>query len=501
MQERIYLAIDLKSFYASAECVERKLDPLTTHLVVADRSRTERTICLAVSPSLKSYGIPGRARLFEVDQKVREINAERRLNAPRRIFKGSSTDDTKLKSSPELELAYITATPRMALYMEYSARVYGVYLRYVAPEDMHVYSIDEVFMDVTSYLPARGLNAREFARAILLDVQKTVGIAATAGIGPNLYLCKTALDILAKHAEPDTFGTRIAELDEQSYRRELWSHRPLADFWRVGPGYAAKLARHGLFTMGDIARCSLGGPRDYHNEELLYRLLGVNAELLIDHAWGFESCTLPDIKSYRPRSNSIGSGQVLHRPYPFGQARLVLREMADALSLDLVAQGLATDQLVLNLGYDAGNLRDQARRRVSRDAAADYSGRSLPRRAHGTENLPRFTSSSELILRAATELFDRIADPALLIRRITLTACRLLKEEEAADREIYQQMSLFADDTEEERLRAENREKNWQNALLKIRKKYGKNAILRGMSLLDGATARDRNRQIGGHRA
>lgn len=507
MKDRIYLAIDLKSFYASVECAERKLDPLTTNLVVADPSRTDKTICLAVSPSLKARGIPGRARLFEVIEKVREINEGRRLLAPGRRFSGSSWNDLELRDCPFLRLDYITAPPRMALYMEYSARVYQVYLRYAAPEDIHVYSIDEVFIDITSYLGLFRMSPRELARSILLDVQKTVGITAAAGIGTNLYLSKIALDVQAKHVPADAWGARIALLDEFSYRKELWSHRPLTDFWRVGRGYADKLERHGLYTMGDIARCSLGSLRSYHNEELLYRLFGVNAELLIDHAWGWEPCTIADIKAYRPRSSSLGSGQVLHRPYPFSQARLVLLEMADALAMDLLDQGLAAGQLVLTVDYDIENLRDsrpaQARRQ---DIVRDRYGRLVPRHAHGTAALERCTSSSRLILKTAGELFDRITDPALLIRRLNLTAGQVMPAEAAREAASYEQLDLFTylsgsrepDAPEDSRL---SRERSWQQALLEIRKKYGKNAVLRGMSLLEGATARERNQQIGGHRA
>ena len=359
MNSRTYLAIDLKSFYASTECVERGLDPLTTNLVVADLSRTEKTICLAVTPSLKSYGIPGRARLFEVVQKLREVNAVRQQNAPGRVLSGASWNATELKSSPALAIDYIVAPPRMALYMKYSTQIYQLYLKYVAPEDLHVYSIDEVFMDVTNYLPLYHLTARELAMKIILDVLENTGITATAGIGTNLYLCKIAMDIGAKHIPADENGVRIAELDEMSYRRTLWDHRPLTDFWRVGRGYAKKLEAAGLYTMGDIARCSLGGPSNYHNEDLLYKMFGINAELLIGHAWGWEPCTIADIKAYKPESSSIGSGQVLQCPYPFDKARMVIREMADLLSLDLVDKRLVTDQVVLTIGYDIDNLKDR----------------------------------------------------------------------------------------------------------------------------------------------
>ncbi len=502
MKERTYLAIDLKSFYASVECVERGLDPLTTNLVVADASRTEKTICLAVSPALKAYGIPGRARLFEVVQRVREVNARRLAKAPGHIFTGSSSSTERLNSSPGLELTYITAPPRMAYYMEYSTRVYQVYLKYIAPEDIHVYSIDEVFLDVTSYLDTYGLTARELAMKIILDVLSATGITATAGIGTNLYLCKIALDIGAKHVQPDRNGVRIAQLDEMSYRRQLWNHRPITDFWRVGRGYAKKLEKYGIYTMGDVARCSLGRPGEYWSEDLLYRLFGVNAELLIDHAWGWESAVIADIKSYRPGSNSVGSGQVLQEPYPAHRARLVAREMADLLTLELVDHGLVTDQLTLTVGYDRENLTDPERRRQYHGAVTtDPYGRTIPKHAHGTEGLGSYTASTKLILEAVTRLFDRIVDPELLIRRLNLSANRVVPEETLTDG-LCEQLDLFADLEEEKRRQAElDRERRMQQAVLSIKKKYGKNAILKGMNLEEGATARDRNSRIGGHRA
>ena len=396
MENRIYLAIDLKSFYASVECMERGLDPMTTNLVVADESRTEKTICLAVSPSLKSYGIPGRPRLFEVVQKIKEVNAVRQRSAPGRRFAGSSSDHNELKIHPDLAVDYIVAPPQMARYMEISTEIYNIYLKYIAPEDMHIYSIDEVFMDVTSYLNTCRLSARELAMKIILDVLHTAGITATAGIGPNLYLCKVAMDIEAKHIPPDKNGVRIAELDEMSYRRKLWSHRPLTDFWRVGRGYANKLEQNGIFTMGDVARCSIGKPNEYYNEDLLYKLFGVNAELLIDHAWGWEPCTIADIKAYKPESNSIGSGQVLQYPYDFEKAKLVIREMTDALVLDLVEKGLVTNQLTLTVGYDIENLTDQNRRKKYHgEVKTDRYGRKIPKHAHGTANLEGYSSSTK----------------------------------------------------------------------------------------------------------
>ena len=504
MRERTYLACDLKSFYASVECIERGLDPLTTNLVVADLSRTEKTICLAVTPSLKAWGISGRARLFEVVQRVKEVNAQRQLSAPGRKLAGSSSDDTQLKANPSLAVDYIVAPPRMAHYMEWSTRVYNVYLKYVAPEDIHNYSIDEVLMDVTSYLATYGLTARELAKKIILDVLETTGITATAGIGTNLYLCKIAMDIWAKHTPPDRNGVRIAELDEMSYRRNLWDHRPLTDFWRVGRGYAKKLEANGLYTMGDIARCSVGGPNDYHNEDLLYNLFGVNAELLIDHAWGWEPVMLPDIKAYKPESKSIGSGQVLQCPYGYDKARLVVREMADQLSLDLVDQKLVTDQLVLTVGYDIENLK--SRNAYKGEVTTDRYGRAIPKHAHGTANLDEYTSSTKRIVTAALELFDRIIDRDLLVRRFYLTATRIADEASAPDKKAFEQMDFFTDYAAVQEQKAKEsakleREKKMQQTMLDIKKRFGKNAILKGMNLEEGATAKDRNGMIGGHRS
>ena len=503
--EKSYIAIDLKSFYASVECTERGLDPMTTNLVVADPSRTEKTICLAVSPSLKTYGIPGRPRLFEVVQKVREANALRQLSAPGGKFTGSSFDFKQLQTSPELAVDYLVAPPQMAHYMEISARIYQIYLKYIAPEDIHVYSIDEVFLDVTAYLKTYGLSPRELAMKMILDVLHTTGITATAGIGPNLYLCKIALDIEAKHIPPDKNGVRIAELDEMSYRRKLWSHRPLTDFWRVGAGIAKKLESYGMHTMGDVARCSLGRQNDFLNEALLYRLFGVNAELLIDHAWGWEPCTIADAKAYKPENKSIVSGQVLQCPYDFQKARLVVREMADALALDLVDKGLVTNQLVLTVGYDRENLDDPSRAvRYKGPVAADRYGRKIPKHAVGTENFP-YTSSANDLLKAVTALYDRIVDKNLLIRRLSISANKLL-DEANAPKEEAEQLDLFTDyaakeHQEQEDRAAHARERKLQEAMLDIKKKYGKNAILKGMNLEEGATARERNRTIGGHQA
>ena len=507
MENRTYIAIDLKSFYASVECIERGLDPMNTNLVVADKNRTEKTICLAVSPSLKAYGIPGRARLFEVVSKVKEANYQRRAASPYRRFFGKSYYASELSADPSLELDYIVAPPRMAHYIKWSTRIYEVYLRHVAPEDIHVYSIDEVFIDATHYLRVRGMNGREFARMLVKEVLAETGITATAGIGTNLYLCKVAMDIVAKHVDADEDGVRIAELDEMSYRRLLWDHRPLTDFWRVGRGYTRTLESHGLYTMGDIARCSLGSENEYYNEDLLYKLFGVNAELLIDHAWGWEPCTMREIKAYKPESNSMGSGQVLHCPYEFEKARIIVREMADALALDLVEKGLVAERIVLTVGYDIDNLAGKGGT-TSYDGqiTTDYYGRKVPKHAHGTAGLGGFTSSSKRILDAVDDLYTRIVDPRLLIRRINVTLDHVIPESQLKDAPAPRQLDLFTDFEEEEELRKEKqellkKEKKMQSAIIDIKRRFGKNAILKGMSFEDGATAKDRNSQIGGHKA
>lgn len=500
-RQKYYIAIDLKSFYASQECIERGLDPLTTNLVVADESRTEKTICLAVSPSLKAYGVSGRARLFEAVQRIREVNALRRADAPGKVFKGKSSDAVELAADPSLEVDFIIAKPRMAHYIECSARIYEVYLRYIAPEDIHVYSIDEVFIDATPYLRTYGMTAHELARKLIREVLAETGITATAGIGTNLYLCKVAMDIVAKKIPADRDGVRIAQLDELSYRRQLWDHRPLTDFWRVGHGYARKLERNGMFTMGDVARCSIGKEGEFHNEALLYKLFGVNAELLIDHAWGWEPCTIADIKAYRPESNSVSSGQVLHCPYDAVKTKVVVREMADALSMDLLDKGLVTDQLVLTIGYDKENLEDPQIRDAYQGAVTiDHYGRKIPKHAHGTVALKLQTASTKHIVEAVMELYDRITDPGLLCRRITLCANHLIPEGQIPQSPV-EQLDLFSamDPVRDER--ELEREKRRQQALLLIRKKYGKNAILKGMNFQEGATAKDRNEQIGGHKA
>ena len=498
MEKRTYIAIDLKSFYASVECVERGLDPMDAHLVVADESRTEKTICLAVSPALKAMGVPGRPRLFEVVQQVNVINAQRKSGTPGRQLRGESHFASELRRDPALALNYIVAPPRMAFYIEYSTRIYQIYLNYVDEKDIHVYSIDEVFIDATEYLKASGLTARDFAMELVLDVLRNTGITATAGIGPNLYLCKIAMDIWAKHIEPDGNGVRIAELDEMSYRRRLWDHRPLTDFWRVGRGYARKLEELGMFTMGDVARQSV------RDEDVLYNLFGVNAELLIDHAWGWEPCAIADIKAYRPDSSSIGSGQVLTCPYSFEKARLVVREMADALALDLVDKNLVTDQVVLDVGYDNGNISKWGS--YTGETKTDRYGRMMPKPAHGSNRLGRQTSSAKLISYAVLELYDRIVDPRLWIRRLNLTAGSVADENSAAMHDVAEQLDMFTDyEMLEHQRKAEEahlaRERLELQAVIEIKKKFGKNAIIKATSLMDGATAKSRNRQIGGHKA
>lgn len=505
-EKHTYIAIDLKSFYASVECIERQLNPLNTNLVVADSGRTEKTICLAVSPSLKKYGISGRARLFEVVQKVKEVNIERKRKAPGQKFIGKSYLEEELNRCPEMEVSYITATPRMALYMEYSTRIYNIYLKYIAPEDIHVYSIDEVFMDVTHYLNTYRMNARELTTKIIQNVYEETGITATAGIGTNLYLCKVAMDIMAKHVTPEN-GVRIAELDEMSYRKLLWNHRPLTDFWRVGQGYRKKLESVGLYTMGDIARCSIGESNDYYNEDLLYKLFGINAELLIDHAWGWEPTTIELIKAYKPSANSLSSGQVLQCPYNFEKGKLIVREMTDLLVLDLVEKRLVTDQLVLTVGYDIDNLSDADRmKNYKGEVTVDRYGRKTPKHAHGTANLSSQTSSTRIIIDAMMDLYDRIVDSNLLVRRITVTANRLVDEKSVADNANYEQLDLFTDyaalqKEQEKEKEALSKERKLQEAMLEVKKKYGKNAMLKGMNLQEGAMTIERNKQIGGHKA
>ena len=492
---KMYIAIDLKSFYASVECAERGLNPLTTNLVVADASRTEKTICLAVSPSLKSYGISGRARLFEVVQQVKQVNAMRQRQIPGGKFTGSSLDQNELKEHKELAVDYLVAPPRMALYMEYSTRIYGIYLRYVAPEDMHVYSVDEVFIHVDPYLHGNGQTAEQFAREIMQVIYDKTGITATAGIGTNLYLAKVAMDVEAKHCEPDEKGARMASLGEISYRKKLWAHEPITDFWRVGPGYAKKLKQHGLYTMGDVARCSLGKETEYYNEELLYRLFGVNAELLIDHAWGYEPCTIEDIRNYKPENNSLSSGQVLSCPYDTKKARLIVQEMTDLLVLELVEKRLVTDQIVLTIGYDVDNVKKAG---YQGTVVTDRYGRKIPKHAHGSVNLGGHTSSTRDIMGKTLALYDSIIDSSLWVRRVTIVANHVIREREKKETN-YQQMQLFMEPEADEEKR--EKERKMQEALIQVKNKYGKNAILKGMNLQEGGTTIERNSQIGGHKA
>lgn len=494
-----YIAIDLKSFYASVECIERGLDPMTTNLVVADSSRTEKTICLAVSPSLKSYGVPGRPRLFEVVAKVREVNAARRWSAPGRKLVGATYDHKILLEDPRLAVDYIVAPPRMALYIDYSTRIYQVYLKYFSPDDIHVYSIDEVFIDATHYLKTYKKTARELAEVVIKDVLDTTGITATVGIGTNMYLCKVAMDIVAKRMKPDEHGARIAELDEMSYRRILWEHRPLTDFWRVGRGYTKKLESHGIYTMGDVALTSI------KNEDLLYKLFGINAELLIDHAWGYEPCTIADIKAYKPMSKSLNSGQVLHSPYDAEGGRLIVREMCDLLVLDMVDKGVATNQLTLTVGYDADSLKNPSKPYLG-EVTMDHYGRAIPKHAHGSVNFPMHTSSTEEIMEGVLKLYDRIINPNLLIRRVNISVNNLIRESERCEKSDGEQMDFFTDYEKKDREKSAKkaryaREKSRQNALIAIKKKYGGNAVLKGMNLTEGATTIDRNKQIGGHKA
>ena len=495
--KRQYIAIDLKSFYASSECVERGLNPLTTNLVVADVSRTDKTICLAVSPSLKQYGIPGRARLFEVKQKVKQINRERLKNAPGHKFTGKSFDDNELKRNPSLELDFIAATPQMAHYIKKSTDIYKIYLKYIDSKDIHVYSIDEMFADVTKYLKTYKKNAEEIATMMILDVYRTTGITATAGIGDNLYLAKVAMDIIAKHTKENKDGVRICHLTEQSYRELLWDHTPLTDFWRVGRGLTKRLFKHGLVTMGDIARQSL------IDEDVLYQEFGVNAELLIDHAWGYEPVTIDDIKSYKPKNNSLSVGQVLSEPYDYEKAMIIVKEMADSLSLDLAKKGLLTDQIILSFGYDISDLNESIDKE---EIDTDWYGRKVPAGAHGSYNLTHFTSSTKEIVKGASLLFDRLINKKYHVRRVYI-GCPVIKEEDIAKyTSKHQQLSLFAspeqiDEYQRINAKEENEEKELQKTILKIKNKYGKNSVLKGMDFEEGGTTRERNEQIGGHKA
>ena len=497
--EKVYACIDLKSFYASVECVERGLNPLTTNLVVADNSRTEKTICLAVSPSLKSYGIPGRARLFEVVQKVKEINNDRKLKNNNKLF-NFSYDNEKLIQNKNLRLDYIVATPRMNLYIKYSTKVYNVYLKYLSKDDIYVYSIDEVFCDITNYLKYYKLTPKQLVTKILKDVYETVGITATAGIGTNMYLAKVAMDIVSKHINANEDMVRIAELDEMNYRKMLWNHRPLTDFWRVGKGYSKKLEENNMFTMGDICRCSI------YNEEILYKLFGVNAELLIDHAWGYEPCTISDVKSYKPECNSLSSGQVLQCPYDYKKTRLIVKEMTDLLVLQIVSKKLITDSIVLTIGYDISNLASEFdRNNYKGDVIIDYYGRSVPKHSHGTKRLETHTSSTKIIMKNILELFDNIINKNLLVRRINISFNNLL-DEECSNNKKTEQYNIFTDyevlekesKKEDEKKKLENK---INNVVLDIKSKFGKNSILKAMNLEEGGTTISRNNQVGGHRA
>lgn len=498
--EKIYASIDLKSFYASVECVERNLNPLTTNLVVADSSRTEKTICLAVSPSLKSYGIPGRARLFEVIQKVRDVNYQRKMKIHNHTFKGKSYNDIELKKDIALELDYIVAPPRMNYYMKYSTIIYNIYLKYIAPEDIFPYSIDEVFCDITKYLQTYNLTAKELVTKMIMDVYKTTGITATAGIGTNLFLCKVAMDIGAKHIKPDKYGVRIAMLDEMSFRKKLWNHRPITDFWRVGKGYAKRLEEHNMYTMGDVARCSV------NNEELLYKLFGVNAELLIDHSWGWECVSIESIKNYKPEVKSLSSGQVLHSPYNFEKARLIIKEMVELLVLDMVQKRYVTDQLVLDVIYDIENLTNKNYSKFyNGEITIDRYGRNTPKAAHGTFRLEKKTSSTKIIMNGFLKLYDDIVNNKLLIRKINICAGNLSDESEVKHENEYEQVNLFTNYKELEKQREKEtkelqNERKLQETIINIKNKYGKNAILKGMNLEEGATTIERNGQIGGHK-
>ncbi len=507
-QTKQYIAIDLKSFYASVECSERGLDPLDANLIVADESRTDKTICLAVSPPLKAVGVPGRGRLFEAKQRIREVNRERRKNAPGGVFMGKSFLASELAENPALELDLIVATPRMSYYMQYSREIVGIYRRYVSMEDILVYSVDEVFIDATPYLERYQMNAREFAMFLIRKVFSETRITATVGIGTNLYLAKIAMDIEAKRMPADRDGVRIAELTEISYRERLWCHRPLTDFWRVGKGIARKLEANGLFTMGDIARCSLGTRYEEKNEDLLYRLFGINAELLIDHAWGWEPVEIAECKAYRPESRSLSQGQVLSRPYSAEEGRIVVREMADVMAMDLVRKGLYTDQVVLDVSYDVENLSDPQRAKAYKGpVTTDYYGRRVPRSVHGSQNLGRQTASSRQITAAVCAIYDRIVDPGLAVRRLNLAVTHLVTGDELEKPEPQaEQLDMFTDyaakDREEKAAEeALQRERQVQEALLEIRDRFGKNAVVKGLNLQKGATALERNRQIGGHKA
>lgn len=493
---RIYACIDLKSFYASVECRDRNLEPITTNLVVADKSRTEKTICLAVTPALKKYGLSGRSRLYEVVQKVKSINYERKSKLKHRRFLGKSFDEIELDTHPEYELDYIVAPPRMSLYIKYSTKIYSIYLKYISSDDIFVYSIDEVFCDITDYVKIYNLSPRQLITKILCDVYKETGITATAGIGTNMYLAKVAMDIVAKHMDPDINGTRIACIDEVKYRKLLWNHKPITDFWRVGRGYSSKLEKYNIHTMGDIARCSM------EREELLYKLFGINAEILIDHSWGYEPCTIKDVKEYKPSSNSLSVGQVLHEPYEFSKTKIIIEEMAEDLSLQLVSRNLLTKKIVLTIGYDIENITNSSINYTG-EIVKDMYGRDIPKHAHGTITLNHNTSSTKLIVEKTLELFYKIMDKNLLTRRINISA-NVKAEDKILDKNIYHQFDIFScsDDTDNKNkieIEKEKDELKLQKTMLNLKYKYGKNSIVKALDLSEGATTMSRNRQIGGH--
>lgn len=504
MNDKTYVCIDLKSFYASVECVDRGLDPLTTNLVVADPSRTEKTICLAVTPSLKSFGVSSRPRLFEVIQSVKKINNDRLKNCPNHLFTGESNNLIELINNPYLKLSYIVAQPKMAHYIEVSSKIYSIYLKYIKDDDIHVYSIDEVFIDVSKYLKTYKMTARELTMTMIKEVLKETGVTATAGIGTNMYLAKVAMDIVAKKMEADENGVRIAELNEMSYRKELWCHKPLKDFWRVGPGYVKRLENLGLYTMGDIAKCSVGDFNNFYNEDLLYKEFGINAEVLIDHAWGIEPTTIKDIKNYKPKSNSLSTGQVLSCPYNYKKGMLIIKEMIELLSLDLVEKGLLTSQLTLSIGFDADSLIHSTE--YNGQVELDHYGRTIPKTAHGSINLDGFTSSTTELMEAVTSLYKKIVNKALLIRRVVICASILKNVNDYKFEKKYKQLSFFENpnemiDISNDKEKKRENETKLQNAIIKIKNKYGKNSIIKGMNLEEGGTTIERNTQIGGHKS
>ena len=487
-----YICIDLKSFYASVECVLRGLDPLTTNLVVADVSRTEKTICLAVSPSLKAYHIPSRARLFEVIQSVKEINRERKIKNGNKPFRAKSYLAKELEDY-SVELDYIAATPQMAKYIEFSSKIYQIYLKYIDASDIHVYSIDEVFMDVTHYLKMYKMTAEELVRTIIKEIYSKTGITATGGIGTNLYLAKIAMDIEAKKKEADEYGVRIAYLDENLYKKSLWSHMPITDFWRIGNGIARRLAKYGIYTMGDVARCAI------ENEELLFKEFGVNAEILIDHSFGIETVTIPDIKSYRPESTSVTVGQVIHCAYEKEKALLVVKEMTYELYEQLLEKHMLTNQIALAIGYDI-----EQKNPYYGEYALDMYGRKVPKSIHSSINLDGYTNSFELLKRASTLLFDKLCDSNLLVRRLFIVATHTIDESDYVKKE--KRLTLFDDpdevkNNETKEKKREEKERSVEKTILNLKKKFGKNAVIKGLDLDKDGTTINRNKEIGGHKA